>query len=193
MAHYQNYSDNDLVASYKETNDLVVVGELFKRYKYIVLGICLKYLNNRTSAEDALMEVFEELIISLKGAEIRQFKPWLGTVTRNYLHRRHRVENKHQVVSFEDYLQNDDDNFMELSEDMTLINEKVEVEQKEQDLRSAIQELKGEQGDCIRLFFLEGCSYTEVCERTGFTFKRVKSYIQNGKRNLKNKLEGGKG
>ena len=34
-------------------------------------------------------------------------------------------------------------------------------------------------------FFMEEMSYADIVEQTGFTLNNVKSYIQNGKRNLK--------
>ena len=55
-------------------------------------------------------------------------------------------------------------------------------------LREAINELKSEQKLCVELFFLQEKSYVEIAEETEFTLKQVKSYIQNGKRNLKIKL-----
>ena len=39
-----------------------------------------------------------------------------------------------------------------------------------------------------KLFYLEKKTYTEIMQETGFNFMQVKSYIQNGKRNLKLKI-----
>lgn len=190
MNEFQLFSDKDLIDKYQKENNLEIVGELFKRHKHIVYGICLKYLNNKSAADDALMDVFEELIKTLQKAEIRQFKPWLGTVTRNYLHRQFKIDRKHKLTPFDEVIEKNGVRIMELAEDKTLINEKKEIELKEKALRKAIDSLKGEQADCIRQFFLEKRSYAEICESTGFSFKEVKSFIQNGKRNLKIKLEG---
>ena len=51
-------------------------------------------------------------------------------------------------------------------------------------LELALTHLKEEQRTCIELFFLQEKKYEEVAELTGFSAKQVKSYIQNGKRNL---------
>jgi RNA polymerase sigma factor (sigma-70 family) len=53
----------------------------------------------------------------------------------------------------------------------------------------ALQELSKEQKQCITLFYIEKRSYHEIADRTGFTLMQVKSYIQNGKRNLRLILE----
>ena len=57
-------------------------------------------------------------------------------------------------------------------------------------LEDCIERLKEEQRSCIRLFFYEGCSYRQISERLGLDENKVKSYIQNGKRNLKICIEG---
>ena len=57
------------------------------------------------------------------------------------------------------------------------------------DLTKALSKLSEHQLICIKLFFYEKRSYQEIAEETGYELKKVKSYIQNGKRNLKNFLE----
>ena len=52
-------------------------------------------------------------------------------------------------------------------------------------MASALKQLHAEQQQCVTLFYLEKKSYKEIAEQTGFTLLQVKSYIQNGKRNLK--------
>ncbi len=49
----------------------------------------------------------------------------------------------------------------------------------------ALQELTEEQRQTIDLFYLKKQSYQQIMEQTGLNFMQVKSYIQNGKRNLK--------
>ncbi|MFN9500440.1 MAG: RNA polymerase sigma factor, partial [Chryseotalea sp.] len=56
-------------------------------------------------------------------------------------------------------------------------------------LKKCIEELNAEQQSCINLFYLQEKCYQEVANHTGYDLKKVKSYIQNGKRNLKICLE----
>ena len=58
-------------------------------------------------------------------------------------------------------------------------------ESKLKNLEEAIKKLKKEQQQCIDLFYLKEKTYDEVANLTGYETKKVKSYIQNGKRNLK--------
>ena len=52
-------------------------------------------------------------------------------------------------------------------------------------LENSLEELNPEQKTCVTLFYLQKKSYHEIVEITGFNLLQVKSYIQNGKRNLK--------
>ncbi len=52
-------------------------------------------------------------------------------------------------------------------------------------LENCINELGMEQQLCIRHFYLAEKCYKEIVDITGFDINKVKSYIQNGKRNLK--------
>jgi len=54
-----------------------------------------------------------------------------------------------------------------------------------QRLEKCIEELKDEQKDCVKLFYLKELCYKDIVKHTGIELNKVKSYIQNGKRNLK--------
>lgn len=81
------------------------------------------------------------------------------------------------------------DVFMEMTEPVHLNDEEDEIEANLNALDECIDVLKKEQKECVKLFFLEKKSYQEVNELTGIDLKKVKSNIQNGKRNLKICLE----
>jgi RNA polymerase sigma factor (sigma-70 family) len=67
---------------------------------------------------------------------------------------------------------------------MNLNNESV-LDQDMETLKKCIDQLKDEQKECIKLFYLEEKCYQEIAESTSYELKKVKSYIQNGKRNLR--------
>jgi len=77
---------------------------------------------------------------------------------------------------------------METLSEMHPLNE-IDYDEKTMKLKEAMTSLNREQGLCVTLFYLEEKSYKEVVEITGFSSNQVKSYIQNGKRNLKLYLE----
>lgn len=65
----------------------------------------------------------------------------------------------------------------------------IEKEKLLQNLEAAVNKLNPEQKQCVKLFYLEKKSYSQVAEITGFSMMQVKSYLQNGKRNLKILIE----
>jgi RNA polymerase sigma-70 factor (ECF subfamily) len=56
-------------------------------------------------------------------------------------------------------------------------------------LEACLAALNNEQKSCITLFYLQKNSYQEITEKTGYSLLQVKSYVQNGKRNLKMLME----
>ena len=56
-------------------------------------------------------------------------------------------------------------------------------------LERCLDKLPGVQKQSVSLFYLNEKCYKEIVELTGFNLNEVKSYIQNGKRNLKICLE----
>ena len=177
-------SDEELVTAYKESGDSVLLGELFERYTHMVYLVCMKYLKDPMESEDMSMQIFEKLMTDLKKYEVRSFKHWLHTVTKNqcliYLEKKNR--RRHKVDEYKETQQA----LME-SEDLWNLTDEKEVQLVQ--LEKAITELKEEQKVCVELFYLKKKSYQEVSDLTGYNMKQVKSYIQNGKRNLKKYLE----
>jgi len=71
------------------------------------------------------------------------------------------------------------------SEALTHLDEEPEMESNLSKLEHCIEQLIAEQKHCVKLFYMQQKCYKEIVELTGFDDKKVKSYIQNGKRNLK--------
>ena len=152
----------------------------------MVFGVCMKYLQNEDNAKDALMEVFENLIHLLKKHQIENFKPWLHSVVKNHCLMELRKEKKipiQNVDSSEYFAFN-----MEYSVTQHPTNDNQESSFRL--LEKGIELLNEDQKKCIELFYLQQKSYQDVCEMTGYSMNQVKSYIQNGKRNLKLFLDG---
>lgn len=173
-------TDTELIAQYKLSSDKEIVGILYKRYTHLVFGVCCKYLKDRDEAKDAVMTIFEKLMTDLLKHEIENFKSWLHSVSRNHclMHlRKHGKQymqaiepsNEAEVMEYEQALHPSGEN----KEEMLQLMEK------------GIQTLKEEHRICLDLFYLKNKSYKEICDETGFELLQVKSFIQNGKRNLK--------
>jgi RNA polymerase sigma factor (sigma-70 family) len=178
-------SDIDLLKLYNRNKDPDIIGILFKRYTGFVFAISIKYLKDEDAAKDAVMGIFEELFEKLLKHEVSNFKSWLHTLTRNYcllqLRAQQYSESKTRKFGAEQKDFMEDEDF--LYQDNDWIEGKLKI------MEECIPKLKQEQKQCITLFYLEKKSYVEITEITGYNLKKVKSYIQNGKRNLKIMME----
>jgi len=183
--HIKKFTDPELVVRYKQTSDKMFVGELYERYTRFVFLVCMKYLKNEDKAKDAVMQIFEKLMQDLLKHNVSNFKPWLHTVTRNYC--LIQIRNDKPQHDFVKEFKKDHENYVESGNNLYLDSER-DKESQLQDLEQALESLSKEQRLCIELFYLKEKCYAEVSEITGYNIKKVKSYLQNGKRNLKNIL-----
>ena len=173
--------DATLINTYRQTGDKEVIGILFERYAALVFGICMKYLKNEDDSKDAVLQIFEKLMTDLKKYDISKFSNWLHSVAKNYCFMQ--LRNNEALYSRE----------ASLSEEARFVESSAVLHQEEgnlddlylNNLEPAIRALNNEQKICIELFYLKEESYQDIADLTGFSLNQVKSYIQNGKRNLK--------
>ena len=170
-------TDKELVALYKESGDLAVLGELYQRYMELVYGVCLKYLKDPESAKDSVIQVFEELVAKLKKHEVENFKGWLHQVAKNHCLMQLRTPKNLKTVEFKAELVQNEENVH--------LNGVLEKEENFEKLEYCLGTLVTEQQQAIRMFYLEGKCYNEIAEMTGLEWNQVRSFIQNGRRNLK--------
>lgn len=170
--------EQDLLKEYQNTHDLETLGKLYIPYMTLVYGVCLKYLKDEDNSKDAVMQIFEDIIGKLKNHEISNFKSWLYIVSRNYCLSILRKSSPNKVISI-------DDSVMEFGDVLHLDYYDELADKQLLNLESCIEKLQLEQKLSIKLFYFEKLCYQEIVEKTNYNLKSVKSYIQNGKRNLK--------
>ncbi len=171
-------NEKELLQHYKQTGNLDSLGNLYSPYMSLLYGVCFKYLQDADQSQDAVMQIFDELIVKLRNHEVDNFKSWLYVYARNYCLMQLRKDKQVTKVDIEDHLY----------ESEQQLNYKEEKRWEEQDfskLETCMAGLVSEQEQCIRLFYLEQKCYKEIVDLTGFDLSKVKSYIQNGRRNLK--------
>lgn len=179
-------TDEELLDSYLKSRDLEIIGILYKRYAHLVYGVCLKYLKDRDDGKDAVMQIFEKIIKELGEKEVKHFKSWIYVVARNYCLMQLRKKRYHENMDSEPG--DSESFFMESEMEMNPTDETV-FNTKTDKLKDCMDQLSNEQKRCIELFYLKEKCYKEIVMVTHFELKKVKSYIQNGKRNLKNCME----
>jgi len=167
--------DEALLKRYRETGDMAILAELFKRYSSMVYYVCLRYLQDGDKSKDAAMQIFEELIAKVNKHDIKQFSSWLYVLSRNYCLMQLRADKKMPSVVI--------DEFMELPD--ALHQDTEDKEKQLTALERCMEKLPPGQKQSIDLFFMNEKCYKEITVLTGYTLNEVKSFIQNGKRNLK--------
>jgi RNA polymerase sigma factor (sigma-70 family) len=169
-------TDHDLVQEYKAAGNIDTLGELYQRYMELVYGVCLKYMKEPEDAKDCVISIFEELVTKLKKYEVDNFKPWLYQLAKNHCLMKLRSKKGNPV--------NIDIDVVHLSENIHL-DGVMEKELRLTSMESCIEQLPPDQKQAIQLFYLEEKCYKEIAEATNADINKVRSFIQNGRRNLK--------
>ncbi len=171
-------SDQELLGKFYADHDNKWLGSLLSRYTLLLLGVCMKYLKNEEEAKDSVQQVFLKVIQELHKYRVEYFKSWLYMVTKNHCLMQLREKQGKITVEITDRLESKQETESSLDE-IWLNDRKLEI------MEASLQELNPEQQQCVTLFYLQKKSYQEVSEATGYSLLQVKSYIQNGKRNLR--------
>jgi RNA polymerase sigma factor (sigma-70 family) len=165
------------MSEFKTNFDQELLAQLYLRYSELVYGVCLKYLKDGEKAKDAVMNIYHELFAKLQSHEVTNFKSWLYVVAKNHCLMQLRKEKKVLTVEFTPTIMQ--------SEDFTHLDSVLEKENDLKKLETCIELLPAGQKQAIQLFYLENKCYNEIAEQTGDDWGKVRSLIQNGRRNLK--------
>ncbi len=173
----QSLNDKELLTQYKSNYDIALLGDLYQRYMDLVYGVCLKYLKDAEKAKDSVMAIFEELVIKLKKHEVDNFKSWLYQLAKNHCLMLLRSPKNVRTVEIPQSLMQ--------SEENVHLNGELEKEENFKILEYCLGTLTDEQRLAVKLFYLDGKCYNDISEITGMEWNKVRSLIQNGRRNLK--------
>jgi RNA polymerase sigma factor (sigma-70 family) len=170
-------SDRELVHRYKQSSDLQVLASLYQRYMDLVYGICLKYFRDTEESKDAVMNIFEELVNKLKVHEVDNFRSWLHVLAKNHCLMLLRKKGRLKTTDIElSHMQSTDEMHH---------NDITDKEESLQIMEECMETLPSEQKRSVELFYMENKCYNEIAEITGLEWNKVRSQIQNGKRNLR--------
>jgi RNA polymerase sigma factor (sigma-70 family) len=179
---HEYITDQQLLANFYTDQDNEWLGILLTRYTLLLLGVCMKYLKNEEEAKDCVQQIFLKAITELHKYKVDYFKSWIYMVAKNHCLMKIRDgHGKMPVELTERHLSTTE----EETDQKTLLQNDYTIEL----MTEALRELASEQQQCVTLFYLQKKSYQEISDETGFTMMQVKSYIQNGKRNLRLLIE----
>lgn len=128
------------------------------------------------------MQIFEKLVDSVKTNSIDNFRPWLYAVCKNYCLmeiRKNKTKQK-DVIFSEKTL----DSFMEFDFELHPLDNDDD-NSKEDTLTKCMEKLKSEHKTTVELFYFKKLTYDQISSSLDIEVKKVKSYLQNAKRNLK--------
>ena len=177
---YDHTSDQELLEYYYADNNQEWLGILLQRYTLLLLGVCMKYLKDETEARDCVQQIFLKVLTEAPKYKIEYFKSWLYMVAKNHCLMRLRDKGAKSVKELTDH---------NMAGQETDRQDLWQNEKTYELLEESMNELNEEQKICVDLFYLQKKSYQQIADRTAFSLMQVKSYIQNGKRNLKIILE----
>jgi RNA polymerase sigma-70 factor (ECF subfamily) len=179
---YADITDHELMEKFHADHNNEWLGILLERYTLLLLGVSMKYLKNEEEAKDSVQQIFLKVIQELHKYKVEYFKSWLYMVAKN--HCLMRIREKQGKITIE-INERHADTADEKNDRQALLEDEHTMELMEQ----ALKELNPEQQQCVTLFYLKKKSYQEISDTTGYNMLQVKSYIQNGKRNLKLLIE----
>lgn len=172
---FEHISDGELLERYYADRNNQWLGIVLQRYTLLLLGVCMKYLKSEEEAKDAVQQIFLKAVTELGKYKVSYIKSWLYMVAKN--HCLMKLRDKNRFVPVEEK--------SDLAATESDKKEKIEQEITLNMLETSLEELNPEQKTCVTLFYLKKKSYQEIVDSTGYNLLQVKSYIQNGKRNLK--------
>ena len=169
-------TDQELILDYRDSGNLEVLGELYQRYMDLVYGVSLKYFKQQEDAKDSVLNIFEELVTKLRKHQVENFKSWLYQVTKNHclgkLRSRKIIPVNIELTTMQ-FLENDH------------LDDVHRKEENFQCMEYCLTKLEPQQRQVIEMFYKMDKCYREIADETGLEAGKVRSYLQNGRRNLR--------
>lgn len=175
--NYHRLSDVELLELYRDESDTEALGVLYEKHLTLVFATCQRYLESEAAAQDAVLDIYEQLTEKVKLHDIQNFESWLFILAKNHCLMSLRKQKTTFVMPLDD--------FNHIADDQITEEEHQEKELEVVSLQECINRLPEDQKIAITLFYLQEKSYKEVAEEMNEDVNKVRSYIQNGRRNLK--------
>lgn len=174
---FAHIEDKELLNRFYSDGNNQWLGLLLERYTLLLFGVCMKYLKNEEEAKDAVQQIFLKVITELQKYKVDYFKSWLYMIARNLCLMKIRDKNGCIPVEVSDKIATEEDAFKK--------NDLLQKERTLSLIEEGLNELNSEQKQCVTLFYMHKKTYQQITDFTGYSLLQVKSYIQNGKRNLR--------
>lgn len=177
---FDHISESALLLKYQTDGKKEWMGAILERYTTLLLGVAIKYLKDEELAKDIVQQIFLKILSLPYQNQYDNFGGWIYTITKNACLTSLRSNMLYVNDEHIQYL---------AAESPKLLDEHLEEAATINNIRVALADLKDEQKICLTLFYFSNQSYQSIARLLNMDVQKVKSHIQNGKRNLKIKLE----
>ena len=168
---------NGWIAEFLKTGDKNYLGQVYEANKKRLFFHCLRLLNNEEDAKDATSDAFIRAFDNIRNFDIkRPFYPWLARIATNLCIDFIRKRKWAQLNTI------DEEKVKAKTENSLDALQRKELGNK---IKWAMDKLKKPQKRCFYLFYIQEKSYKEIVQIMGYSYNRVRSCIQNGRRNFK--------
>lgn len=180
----EQYSDEELVRLYVDTQRNIYFERLYERYCDKVYRKCLSFTKDPVRAEDLTHDIFLKLVIKLGSfREQAKFSTWLYSITYNYCTDQIRTQNMRKEVYMDDGwerldVQQEDD-----------LGDLAEMEATQ--LERALHQLPPEEQSMLLMKYQDDISIRDIANINGLTESAVKMRLKRSRDKLrKHYLEG---
>ncbi len=169
-------SESQLVERFRRTGEGRYFETLYLRTRRRVYSRCLAILKDGEGAEDQTHETFLRAYDQFSSLQGDNFSGWVYQIATNLSLNRLRDElNRQQILK------------------RSVTSPSVELEGTEERLirrdelgkaGRVLATLNEEQRTVLTLKYVQGYSYSEIEQRTGYSYAQIRSYLQNARRNF---------
>lgn len=156
--------------------------ELYNRYCGAMLGIAMRYSNNKTEAEDALQEAFIKIyknIVKFEGRRDGSLTNWIKTIVVNTTLSINKKNKKH---NYTEDIENIRINLNEIE------SEVEDIAGTQNKIMHALNQLPSGYRTVFNLYVLEGYTHQEIAEILSISVNTSKSQLSKARKFLKKVL-----
>jgi len=161
--------------------DRVAFSALYDATSAKLFGVCLRILNDRAEAEDALQEVFVKIWQKADTYAANGYSPmtWLITLARNLAIDRLRMRKAGSV---------DIDEVYDLADSGPTPEAAALASSERKQIDGCLDELKPDRADAVRGAYLDGYSYNELAARYDVPLNTMRTWLRRSLINLRDCL-----
>ena len=173
-------TDEDLILTYRETQDRDLFEELVRRYERELFSYLRRYVGDAEMAADVFQATFLQLHLKCNQfQEGRRLRPWLYTIATNQAIDAQRRNRRHRLVSLDSSTGSNKDDVVKLLDLMASNelgpDEQIGLEEDRHWVRQAVLGLPEHLRCVVALVYYQGLKYREAAEALDIPVGTVKS------------------